>query len=94
MSTAGWNPSQIEPDALRRRLAALPTSPGVYMYKSSAGEILYIGKAINLRNRVRSYFRRNGQATKIKQMLAQVADWELILTGSELEALVLECNLI
>ena len=79
MSTASWNPSQIEPDALRRRLAALPTSPGVYMYKSSAGEILYIGKAINLRNRVRSYFHRNGQSTKIKQMIAQVQDWELCL---------------
>jgi excinuclease ABC subunit C len=94
MSTAVWNPSQIEPDALRRRLAALPTSPGVYMYKNAAGEILYIGKAINLRNRVRSYFHRNGQSTKVKQMVAQVADWDLILTGSELEALVLECNLI
>jgi excinuclease ABC subunit C len=94
MSTPAWNPSLIDGDALRRRLAALPTSPGVYMYKSSAGEILYIGKAINLRNRVRSYFHRNGQSTKIKQMLAQVCDWELILTGSELEALVLECNLI
>jgi excinuclease ABC subunit C len=94
MSTPGWNPSQIEPATLRRRLAALPTSPGVYMYKSTAGDILYIGKAINLRNRVRSYFHRNGQSTKVKQMVAQIADWELILTGSELEALVLECNLI
>jgi excinuclease ABC subunit C len=95
MSTvAALVPCQIEPDALRRRLAALPTSPGVYMYKNTAGDILYIGKAINLKNRVRSYFRRNGQTTKIRQMVAQIADWDLIVTGSELEALVLECNLI
>src|SRR5262245_14008092 len=94
MSTQGWNPTEMEPETLRRRLAALPTSPGVYMYKNTGGDILYIGKAINLRNRVRSYFHRNGQSTKIKQMVAQIADWELILTGSELEALVLECNLI
>jgi excinuclease ABC subunit C len=95
MSTvAALVPCQIEPDALRRRLAALPTSPGVYMYKNPAGEILYIGKAINLKNRVRSYFRRNGQTTKIRQMVSQIADWDLIVTGSELEALVLECNLI
>jgi excinuclease ABC subunit C len=84
----------IEPEALKRRLAALPTSSGVYIYKNPGGEILYIGKAINLRNRVRTYFHKNGQTTKIKQMISQVADWELILTGSELEALVLECNLI
>lgn len=89
-----WNPCQIEPESLRRRLAALPTTAGVYMYRNAVGETLYVGKAINLRNRVRSYFHRNGQSTKIKQMIAQVADWELILTGSELEALVLECNLI
>jgi excinuclease ABC subunit C len=95
MSTTGlWNPCRIEPETLRRRLAALPTSSGVYMYKNDAGDILYIGKAINLRNRVRSYFHRNGQTTKVKQMISQVVDWELILTGSELEALVLECNLI
>jgi excinuclease ABC subunit C len=95
MSTiASLVPCQIEPDALRRRLAALPTSPGVYLYKNGAGDILYIGKAINLKNRVRSYFRRNGQTTKIRQMVSQIADWELILTGSELEALVLECTLI
>jgi len=80
--------------ALKARLSSLPTSPGVYMYKSATGEILYVGKAINLRNRVRSYFRPRGQTNKIKQMLAQVVDWEIIVTGSELEALVLECNLI
>src|SRR5579884_1426558 len=80
--------------ALKARLASLPTSPGVYMYKSEAGEILYVGKAINLRNRVRSYFRPRGQTNKIRQMLAQVVDWEIIVTDSELEALVLECNLI
>jgi excinuclease ABC subunit C len=95
MSTiAALVPCQIEPDALRRRLAALPTSPGVYIYKNEAGTILYIGKAINLKNRVRSYFRRNGQTTKIRQMVSQISDWELMLTGSELEALVLECTLI
>ncbi|HEV8638424.1 MAG TPA: excinuclease ABC subunit UvrC [Chloroflexota bacterium] len=95
MSTvAALVPCQIEPDALRRRLAALPTTPGVYMYKNAATAILYIGKAVNLKSRVRSYFRRNGQTAKIRQMVSQIADWELIVTGSELEALVLECNLI
>src|SRR5687768_909430 len=95
MSTiAGLVPCQIEPGELIRRLSSVPTTPGVYLYKNAAGDILYIGKAINLKSRVRSYFRRNGQTTKIRQLVSQIADWELILTASELEALVLECNLI
>ena len=74
------------PQALQPRFLALPTSPGVYMYKNPDGEILYVGKAINLKNRVRSYFQKNGKTTKIKQMLSQVVDWELILTGSPITA--------
>ncbi len=85
---------QIDPTELKSRLAALPTSSGVYMYKNAEGTIIYVGKAINLKNRVRSYFQKNGHTGKVKQMIAQIADWDLILTQSELEALVLECTLI
>ncbi|TAK25287.1 MAG: excinuclease ABC subunit UvrC [Chloroflexota bacterium] len=94
MSITALATCRIDPGALRRRLAALPTTPGIYIYRNEAAEILYVGKAVNLRNRVRSYFHRDGQAVKVRQMVAQIADWEVIVTGTELEALVLECTLI
>ncbi len=79
---------------LEQILATLPASPGVYLFKNAAGEILYVGKAVSLRQRVRSYFRGTPPSPKVRQLVSQVADIEYHVTGSELEALLLECNLI
>lgn len=80
---------------LRTKLENLPTAPGVYLMKNDQGEIIYVGKAINLRNRVRSYFRElKPDQAKTKALVKHIADLEYILADNELEALVLECNLI
>ncbi len=80
---------------LKERLSALPSKPGVYLMKDALGNVIYVGKAINLRNRVRSYFQAsNGQTRKLRRLVQSIADFELIVTASELEALILECNLI
>ncbi len=76
-------------------LKKLPTKPGVYIMRDAHDRILYVGKAINLRNRVRSYFRENiGRGPMIDKMVTLIARFEYIVTDSELEALVLENNLI
>ena len=76
-------------------LAGLPTSPGVYLMKDDAGQVIYVGKAINLRNRVRSYFQSSrNHSPKVSRMVERIADIDYLVTGSELEALILECNLI
>lgn len=76
-------------------LKKLPTKPGVYIMRDARDTVLYVGKAINLRNRVRSYFRGNiGRGPMIDKMVTLVARFEYIVTDSELEALVLENNLI
>ncbi len=73
----------------------LPAKPGVYMFKDRQGKILYIGKAKNLRNRVRSYFQARGQVDpKTMALMSRVADAELLVTDSEIEALILEANLV
>jgi excinuclease ABC subunit C len=73
----------------------LPSSPGVYLFKDAGGEILYVGKAASLRNRVRSYFgSRAGLSPKLIQLVTRIADIEYYVTGSEQEALILENNLI
>ncbi len=80
---------------LEEELKKLPGSPGVYLMHNDRDEIIYIGKAINLKNRVRQYFQSSrGKTAKIEQMVSHIAWFEYILTDSELEALVLECNLI
>ena len=80
---------------LQTKLENLPTGPGVYLMKNDACEIIYVGKAINLRNRVRSYFRElKPDQAKTKALVKHIADLEYILADNELEALVLECNLI
>lgn len=80
---------------LQRILDALPTNPGVYLMKDERGEIIYVGKAINLRHRVRSYFHAPyGQEAKVWRLVERIRDIEFIVTETELEALVLECNLI
>ncbi len=76
-------------------LATLPIKPGCYIMRNAVGDVIYVGKAINLRSRVRSYFQeRTDQDRKVRKLVEQIADLEWILVGSELEALILEMNLI
>lgn len=80
---------------LAEKLKTLPTSPGCYQMKNAHGVIIYIGKAKVLRNRVRQYFQKNADHTRrIRQMISEIRDLEWIATDSELEALILESNLI
>lgn len=80
---------------LENKLAQLPKKPGVYLFKDKNGKIIYIGKAKVLRNRVRSYFQksRNGEP-KLLRMISRIRDLEIIVTDSEMEALILEMNLV
>jgi len=79
----------------RVKLDTLPLEPGVYIMRDANGRVIYVGKAINLRSRVRSYFQESSQASsKIRRLVSEVADFEFIVTATELEALVLECNFI
>ncbi len=81
----------VTPEDLR----ALPDTPGVYLMKDAAGKIIYVGKAVSLKNRVRSYFQASRNLSlRIRSMVEQVDRFEYITTNSEVEALVLECNLI
>jgi excinuclease ABC subunit C len=85
----------IDHPILQSKLAHLPEQPGVYLMKNARGEILYIGKARVLADRVRSYFQKGGEQTpKTSLMLSQAADIETLVTRSELEALILESNLV
>ena len=80
---------------IREALAVLPDKPGVYLMHDKDGKVIYVGKAVVLRNRVRSYFRNLASHTpKVCAMVAKIADIETIVTSSEVEALILECNLI
>lgn len=80
---------------IKEELKKLPAKPGVYIMHDEADTILYVGKAVNLHNRVRSYFRKiHGRGPQIEKMVQQIARFEYIVTDSELEALVLENNLI
>ncbi|HLJ67977.1 MAG TPA: excinuclease ABC subunit UvrC [Chloroflexota bacterium] len=77
------------------RIRSVPTRPGCYLFKNADGETLYVGKASSLRTRLRSYFSNvQGQSAKVRAMLAQAVDVETIVTDSEMEALILENNLI
>ena len=80
---------------IEEELKKLPASPGVYLMHDKHDEIIYVGKAISLKNRVRQYFQSSRNKTaKIEKMVSRIARFEYIITDSELEALVLECNLI
>ncbi|MBQ9515100.1 MAG: excinuclease ABC subunit UvrC [Ruminococcus sp.] len=80
---------------LRAKAMALPLQPGVYIMKNSAGEIIYIGKAKKLKNRVSQYFgSQNNHTEKVRRMVDNVDDFEYIITDSEFECLILECSLI
>ena len=80
---------------LRKKAMQLPLTPGVYLMKNTKGEIIYVGKAKALKNRVSQYFgSQNNHAVKVRKMVENVFDFDYILTDSEFEALVLECSLI
>ncbi len=84
-------------DRLAQKLSQLPKKPGVYLHKDAEGAVLYVGKAINLRNRVASYFKKDGgdnRGVRIENMIAQIADLDYIITDNEIESLILENNLI
>ena len=80
---------------LKRKLKNIPTKPGVYQFKNSDGEIIYIGKAKNLRNRVRSYFQKNKyQTSKNQSMIKRITNVDWIVVRSNVEALLTEANMI
>lgn len=82
-------------DELQEKLQILPDKPGVYLMKDAQGRIIYVGKAVNLKNRVRSYFQSSrNHSPKVQALVARIVDLEYIVTASEIEALIFECNLI
>ena len=82
-------------DLVAEKLKLLPDSPGVYLMKDARGKIIYVGKAIVLKNRVRQYFQSSrNQAPKVRAMVSHIADFETIMTANEVESLILEANLI
>ncbi len=84
-----------EGPTLEEKLESLPTGPGVYQHKDAEGAVLYVGKAKNLRNRVRQYFQKSrSMDPRIEVMLRKATDLEIIVTDNEVEALILEANLI
>lgn len=81
-------------DKIEEKLKTLPDNPGVYLMKNSNGKIIYVGKAVVLKNRVRQYFRKTEKTARIEKMVSLINDFEYIITDTEDEALILECNLI
>ena len=80
---------------IQENLKKLPDKPGVYLHKDRLGQIIYVGKAISLKNRVRQYFQSSrNMDPKVAAMVSNIAEFEFITCGSEMEALILECNLI
>ena len=81
-------------DLLKLKIEKLPTCPGCYLMKSE-GKIIYVGKAVNLKNRVSQYFTHSKAHTvKVRAMVARIDDFDIVLCDTNLEALILECNLI
>ena len=81
-------------DKIEQKLKTLPDNPGVYLMKNSNGKIIYVGKAVVLKNRVRQYFRKTEKTARIEKMVSLIDDFEYIITDTEDEALILECTLI
>ena len=79
---------------LEDKIKNLPSKPGVYQFKNDKDKVIYVGKARNLKNRVRSYFHSNVTNAKTEALVKKINDVELVVTDSEIEALVLENNLI
>ena len=92
MTTGGANLERLQ--ELTAQVALLPEKPGVYLMRDAAAKIIYVGKAVNLKNRVRSYFQQRGLSPKTEALVARIVTFETIVTASEMEALILECNLI
>ena len=90
-----YNKAVKRTERIQQRLDTLPHSPGVYLMHNVRGQIIYVGKAIDLANRVRSYFHASAQENaKTRRLVAEITDIEWIITESEVEALILEANLI
>ncbi|HNV34781.1 MAG TPA: GIY-YIG nuclease family protein, partial [Bacillota bacterium] len=86
---------EISAEALKKKLDGLPQKPGVYIMKDKSERIIYVGKAVRLRNRVRSYFKTAGhQHPKTEVLVSRIYDFDYIVTSTEVEALLLENNLI
>jgi excinuclease ABC subunit C len=82
-------------DSIKRRLRAVPDAPGVYLFRDARGQVIYVGKALRLRDRLRSYFTdAYAQTARVAELVRRVFDFEFVTTANEVEALVLECNLI
>ena len=79
---------------VKEELKKLPKSPGVYIMHDENDEILYIGKAVILKNRVSQYFQKRAKSPRIEKMISKIKWFEYIVTDNESEALILECNLI
>lgn len=85
----------LTPQGLKDKVLSLPLSPGVYLMKDKSGDIIYVGKAKKLKNRVSQYFQDSaGHSSKTRMMVSRIANFDYIVAGSEFEALVLECSLI
>ncbi len=82
-------------DTVKRRLKAVPDSPGVYLFRDNRSQVIYVGKALRLRDRLRSYFTPGyTQTARVAEMVRRATDFEFVTTANEVEALVLECSLI
>src|SRR3954451_4638066 len=82
-------------DAIKQRLRAVPEAPGVYLFRDTKGQVIYVGKALRLRDRVRQYFTPGyAQTARVDEMVRRIYDFEFVQCANEVEALVLECNLI
>ena len=79
---------------IKEELKKLPKDPGVYLMKDKDDKIIYVGKAVNLKNRVSSYFRKTNKTDRILKMVSLIDHFEYIVVSNEAEALILECNLI
>jgi excinuclease ABC subunit C len=82
-------------ETIKRRLRAVPDSPGVYLFRDSKTQVIYVGKALRLRDRLRQYFTTGyGETARVSELVRKIYDFEFVTTANEVEALVLECNLI
>ena len=82
-------------ETIKRRLRAVPDAPGVYLFRDSKTQVIYVGKALRLRDRLRQYFTTGyGETARVSELVRKIYDFEFVTTANEVEALVLECNLI
>src|SRR5499426_2261126 len=96
MPTEDGAPTQAEraPQTPEERLAVVPAAPGVYLLKDAQAKVIYVGKAVNLRSRIRSYLRGGDERSQIRFLLERLATFETLVTANDKEALILENNLI